>query len=79
MLAGAYTMLVKGHISIGVLVDRFSERTQAIFDSVAYLICPGVAIVAVWQTLAQATYLIEVFLPNYYFSPILSMRSGVLL
>ena len=76
MLVGAYTVMVKGHITIGVVVDRFSERTQAIFDIVAYLICSGFAVIAVWQTIIRADYLTVVrqgsgvlqipFFPFYY-------------
>ena len=76
MLTGAYTVMIKGHITIGVFIDRFSERTQAIFNTVAYLLCSGFAIIAVWQTVIRANYLTIVqqgsgvlqipFFPFYY-------------
>lgn len=58
-LAGAHTMAVKGHIDIGILVDRFSERTQAIIGSVTYFLCLVFVILAAWQSFARGTYLLQ--------------------
>ena len=58
-MGGAYTALRKGHIAIGFVVDRFSERTQAVIDSIAYIICLVVAILAIWQSFVQGTTLME--------------------
>jgi|SRR5690625_60875 len=38
MFALAYTHLIKGHISIGIIVDRLSEKVQVFFDIFANLI-----------------------------------------
>lgn len=54
--SGAYTQVVKGHVSIGLIVDRLSERTQAIIDSITYILCLAVAIVASWQAVAKGIY-----------------------
>jgi len=58
-LAGAYTQVVKGHIRVGVVVDRFSERTQAIIDSGTYILCLALAIVALWQAVVRGIYIME--------------------
>ena len=58
-LTGAYTQVVKGHISIGLVIDRLSERTQAIIDSGTYILCLAVAIVAFWQSVARGIYILE--------------------
>lgn len=57
-LSGAYTQVVKGHVSVGLIVDRFSKRTQAIIDSVTYIISLAVVIVAFWQSLVRGMNLI---------------------
>ena len=57
ILVGAYTMVLKGHITIGMLVDRLSERTQALIDSITYILCLVFAIVALWQAFVQGLFL----------------------
>ena len=57
-LMGAYTAVVKGHISIGIIVDRFSARTQAIIDSVTYILCLVGAIVGLSQSIVRGIYTI---------------------
>lgn len=58
-LVGGYTAMVKGHVTIGLIVDRFSERTQAIVDSFTYILCLVVAILALWQSFAHGIYIME--------------------
>ena len=58
-LVGGYVMVVKSHITIGIFVDRLSERTQAIFDSLTYMFCLVVAIAAVWQSVSQGIFMME--------------------
>ena len=58
-LTAPYTALVKGHIAIGVIVDRFSERTQAIIDIFIYLLCLVVSVIAAWQTFVRGFYIME--------------------
>ena len=48
---GAYTQVVKGHIIVGVLVDRLSPRKRAIVDSATYIICLIILGLAFWQSL----------------------------
>ncbi|MFC2045550.1 TRAP transporter small permease [Chloroflexota bacterium] len=60
----AYTQVVKGHIIVGVLVDRLSERKRAIVDSITYIICLLILALAFWQSLLQT---------------ILMMKSGALM
>ena len=36
LLGGAFTLLRKGHIRIDIIHDRFSPRTQLIFDALVY-------------------------------------------
>jgi TRAP-type C4-dicarboxylate transport system permease small subunit len=58
-LTAPYTEMVKGHIAIGVLVDRFSKRTQAIIDIFIYLICLAVSVIAGWQTFIRGFFIME--------------------
>ena len=44
-----YCALIKGHIRIGVIFDRFSPRGQAIIDIFAYLIGITASVIIVWQ------------------------------
>ena len=44
-----YCALIKGHIRIGVLFDRFPPRWQAIVDVFAYLICIAASVIIIWQ------------------------------
>lgn len=50
---GAYTQVVKGHVIVGVLVDRLSERKRAIVDGFTYTICLIIITLAFWQSLMQ--------------------------
>ena len=59
-LAAAYTEVVKGHIVIGIAVDRLSERTQAIIDSITYVLSLVLASVALWQSVVRGILIMEV-------------------
>jgi len=55
LLAGAilslgipYLTFVKGHVAVGVLVDRLAPRKQAVFDIVTYAISLGITILITW-------------------------------
>lgn len=56
-LTAPYTALRKGHITIGVIVDSFSKRTQAIIDIFIYLLCLVVSVIAAWQTFIRGFYI----------------------
>ena len=53
------TQLVKGHTTIGLIVDRFSERTQIIFDCITYILCLAVSVLVSWQSIVQAKYIMK--------------------
>jgi TRAP-type C4-dicarboxylate transport system permease small subunit len=50
----AYTQSQRGHIAVGIVVDRLSPRTQAVFDCLASSV--GIALVSLllWQTCLHA-------------------------
>lgn len=52
--AVAYTQIEKGHIVMEALVSRFSQRTQAIIESIVYFISMALASVLTWQLAAHA-------------------------
>ena len=45
LFAFAYTQSKKEHISIGLLVDRFSPKVQLIFDNIAHVLTVSVCMV----------------------------------
>jgi TRAP-type C4-dicarboxylate transport system permease small subunit len=51
----AYCTVNDGHVAVDVLVQRFSPRTQAIFDVVAAILSVGVFVILCWQTAMYAT------------------------
>lgn len=56
-LGGAYTTVIKGHISVGLIVDRFPEKVQTYIDIFNYTCCLAVTVIAVWQSFKQGLYL----------------------
>jgi len=54
-----YTQIRRGHISIDVIVSRFSPRTQAIIDSITYLFSLGLFSLVTWQSAVHANRLFE--------------------
>lgn len=58
-LSLGYTQVRKGHISIDVMVSRFSPRTQAIIDSVTYFVSLGLFSLVTWQLAIHANRLLE--------------------
>ena len=53
-LALAWCAVKGAHINVGVVVERFSPRVQAIVDSINYLAGLGLCIIIVWQTILKA-------------------------
>lgn len=50
----AYCQIQQGHIRVGVLFDRFSQRLQTIFNTLAYVIgIVGLSLIC-WQTVLMA-------------------------
>ena len=54
-----YTQVRKGHISIDVVVSRFSPRAQAIIDSITYFFSLGLFSLVTWQSAVHANRLFE--------------------
>lgn len=44
-----YTALLKGHLRIGIIMDRFSPRGQAAFDIFAYILCITASAIISWK------------------------------
>jgi TRAP-type C4-dicarboxylate transport system permease small subunit len=74
-----------GHVTVDIVVPRFSPRTQAIFDSVTYAFGISVSVVIVWRSfvealsaraLDKASVLLSV--PVYPFYLVLSFGSAML-
>lgn len=55
----AYTQVRKGHISIDVVVSRFSKRAQAVIDSITYFLSLGLFSLVTWQSAVHANRLFE--------------------
>lgn len=56
MCGEAYCQFHKGNACIGAIVDRFSPRVQAVFDTFNYLLCTFVSIALGVGGFMQATY-----------------------
>ena len=56
---GAYTQVAKGHISIGIIVNRLSGRTRAVVDSFIHILCLIFTVLAAWQTVVQGINMIK--------------------
>ena len=67
---GAYTMVLKGHIKVGVVVDRLPQRTQAIIDSITYILSLGFVVIALWQSVVVSLKF-AFYLLNYQVSDII--------
>jgi len=58
-LSGAYTVILRRHVTIGLVVDRLPARQQAYWDVVAYLISVAFTLLAAWQTFMYASRLLQ--------------------
>lgn len=55
-----YCALIKGHVRIGIIMDRFSPRGQAAFDIFAYILCIAASGIISWQaSLRMYTYIFK--------------------
>jgi TRAP-type C4-dicarboxylate transport system permease small subunit len=59
-LAGAYTLLKGRHVSMGLLIDHLSGRTQIIINAIVYFFCFLFSGIAAWQTVRHAIYILKV-------------------
>ena len=73
-LIAAYAMINKRHITIGLLIDNRSVRTQAIIDSITFFMAFLFTSAASWQTLLQGSYMMKqgqasaiLHIPNFPF------------
>jgi len=56
LLALAWCAVEGRHIKVGIVMDRFSPRVQAIVDSITLLAGLGVYIILVWQGFLASLY-----------------------
>jgi TRAP-type C4-dicarboxylate transport system permease small subunit len=84
-LGMAYCGVKQGHTAVEFLVERFSERTQAIIDCFNYLVCTLLFVLICWKSISQAGVLKEgesistvLEVPLYPFLWILGICSGML-
>lgn len=84
-LGMGYTGITKGHISVELLVSRFSPRKQAALDVFHFLVATTLFLLMSWKTAQQAlvvgrrhvtTTVLEV--PIYPFVWVLSVCAGLL-
>jgi len=52
-----YTQIMRGHIAVDVLVNRFSAKIQRILSGISYFICMIFFVIAGWQIAKWATTL----------------------
>ena len=52
----SYLTFVKGHVAVGILVDRLAPRKQAVFDVVTYAISVAIGILATWGLVELGLY-----------------------
>lgn len=57
--AGAYTVLQRRHVAIGLVVDRLPARQQPFWDMVTYFISLVFTALAAWQTFVYASKLLS--------------------
>jgi TRAP-type C4-dicarboxylate transport system permease small subunit len=55
-LGMAWVAVKNEHISVNLIVPRFSQKVQAIFDSVTYLFGLGVLVLISWRTFIESTF-----------------------
>jgi len=51
-----YLTSVKGHVAVGILVDRLAPRKQAVFDVVTYAISIAIGILITWALVELGQY-----------------------
>jgi TRAP-type C4-dicarboxylate transport system permease small subunit len=55
-LGMAWVAVKNEHIAVNLIVPRFSQRVQAIFDSVTYFLGLGVLVLISWRTFIESTF-----------------------
>ena len=46
----AYTAIIRGHVSVELVVSRFPPRVQAVIESITWLLSIGVFAIIAWQS-----------------------------
>jgi len=54
MMGLAYTQIKGGHVSVGMLVERFSPRAQGVIDIFGAVVTIGIISLVVWQSFSRA-------------------------
>ena len=79
-----YLTFVKGHVAVGILVDRLALRKQAGFDVFTYAVSLGIAVALTWAMVALGiqnqksgwhTGVLEV--PLFYFDYVIAGSLGL--
>jgi len=79
-MAGPFSMVYGRHIAVGFLLERFSERVQAVVSFITYFLCLIFTCSAAWQTFwrgcslmrrAQTTEIVHI--PIWPFSYLISV------
>jgi TRAP-type C4-dicarboxylate transport system permease small subunit len=52
----AYCAFVKGHVNIELLISRFPQRVQAVFNVIAVVAFLALSVLIVWKMSARAVY-----------------------
>jgi TRAP-type C4-dicarboxylate transport system permease small subunit len=55
----AYTQVVRGHVTIGTIVDRLSPKKQKIIDIFNYLVSIVMILILIWQSITRGIYLMD--------------------
>ena len=71
----AYTAIIRGHVSVELIVSRFPPRVQAVIESITCLISIGVFVIIAWQSAVYgwAQWLIGEYAPILEF-PLMPFR-----
>ena len=56
-MGGAYAAVIKGHITVGLFVDRLPKRAQNLIDIFNYFCCLAVTVIAAWQSFTLGLYI----------------------
>jgi TRAP-type C4-dicarboxylate transport system permease small subunit len=84
-LAMAYTGIRGGHISVELLVSKFSKRTQSLLNIFHFLVCTVFFALMSWKTTVQALVVAKrrvtsqvLLIPVYPFVWVLAVCAGLL-
>jgi len=73
--AAACTLIAERHVRVEFFVSRLRKRTQAVIDSIVYILCSGLFILIIWrlavlgysfQTTGETTG--TIYIPLYFFA-----------